>query len=46
MNKKFLGIKVSTYLTVLLSVASAFAFWLLVKSTPDAAFAFIASKFI
>lgn len=31
MDKKILGIKVGTYITVLLSLACAVAFWLFVK---------------
>ena len=48
MNKKFLGIKVSTYLTALLSLGAAFVFWLLIKSSQPLASAvsLIASKFI
>ena len=40
MNKKFLGIKLSTYLTVICSAIAAVLFWLFVKYTetnaPDA----------
>ena len=47
MNKKIFGIKVSTYLTALLSLGAAFIFWLLVKSSqPASAIAFITSRFI
>ncbi len=43
MNKRIFGIKISTYLTVLGSVALAIVVWAIVKMLPDtqAAFALI-----
>lgn len=45
MNKKILGIRIGTYLCVILSVISAVLFWLYAKAVnatpPASAFAFI-----
>lgn len=40
MNRRFLGIKLSTYLFALLSVVCAIAFWLYAKSANSASAAF------